>query len=121
MNTEEKNKTKQNKRQVVGVLKNVMREDRKGREGSLAAIARGTPYTYICMLKRNYRCIPVARTKQHEEEEEDTGIRPKSGGEVNKGAKRKKEKDDSKSRYCRFRAPPIELNENKQSRNYHSL
>ena len=50
MNTEEKNKTKQNKRQVVGVLKNVMREDRKGREGSLAAIARGTPYVCVCVL-----------------------------------------------------------------------
>ena len=66
----------------------------------------------------------VARTKQHEEEEH-TGIRP-AGRKIREQSKRKKEiekerKHDKKCRYCRFRANPIELNENKESRNYHSL
>ena len=35
--------------------------------------------------------------------------------------KRKKERTTASHYYCRFRAPPIQLDENKQSRNYHSL
>ena len=61
--------------------------------------------------------ITAARAKQHEDEEEDTGIRP--ARRENTGTKREtrqKElnKRDNKCHCCRFRAPPIELNKNKQ-------
>ena len=65
----------------------------------------------------------AARTKQHEDEEEDTGIRA-AGREKRReqrekqGKKNKTSKQDNKCHCYRFRAPLIELNENK---NYHSL
>ena len=77
--------------------------------------------------KKNIRAqeqINAARTKQNEDKEEDTGIRP-AGREKNTRTRRKKQRDkygekktskqDNKCHCYRFRAPPIELNEkNKQ-------
>ena len=60
----------------------------------------------------------ATRAKQHENEEEDTGIR--SAGRENKGTKRESRQKEQTSKqhnkcHCyRFRAPPIKLNENKQ-------
>ena len=65
----------------------------------------------------------AARTKQHEGEEEGTGIRP-AGREKNTRTRRKKQRDkygekktskqDNKCHFYRVRAPHNEPNENKQ-------
>ena len=73
-----------------------MHGDRQGK----AAIASGTPYAlkrnrYLLYRQNSTKIITaVARTKQHEKEEEDTVIRS-AGGEI-KGANKKKEKKKQK-------------------------
>ena len=65
----------------------------------------------------------AARTK-HEVEEEDTGRRPAGRERIREQREtRPKEpnKQDNKCHCCRFRAPPIKFNENKNYKNYHSL
>ena len=134
---EEKEQKQENKaKQTTGALKNVMQEsERKGK----AAIVRGTPYVlkrsrYLLHGQNNTEKITaVARIKQHEE---DTAVlrtkttrrrgkrnRHETDGEGNKREtkRRKKKERTTASHHCRFRAPPIELNDNKQNRNYHSL
>ena len=52
----------------------------------------------------------AARTKQHENEEEDTGTRPagrENKGTEKQGKKNKTSKQDNKCHCYRFRAPPI--------------
>ena len=53
------------KKKPTGVLKNVKQEDRKGCEENI-----------ILYVRAEEGQITTARTKQHEDEEEDTGIRP---------------------------------------------
>ena len=77
--------------------------------------ARRTAY----VPKRNRQQTTAARTKQHEDEEEDTGIRHKAGREKireqrEKHGKTKQNKQDNKSHRYRFHDPLIELNHNKQ-------
>ena len=57
---------------------------------------------------------------------EDTGIirhaiRPVEMEQTKRKTEKERTSDSKKSLLCRFRAPPIELNENKQGRNYPSL
>ena len=119
-----------------------MQEDRRGKE-RLQLIARGTPYIRaekedqipVTRAEQHDEDICCCRTDkttrrryllfygqiQHAEEKENTGIRPvrREIGEQTRSKikkKGKKESTTSSSHHCRFRAPPIELNENKQTK-----
>ena len=79
-----------------------MMQDQKGRKNNIRA---------------EEEQITAAGTKQHEDEEEDTGTRPagRENEETKRETKQKEQnKQDNKCHCYRFRAPPIELNESKQ-------
>ena len=97
-------RTKKTKtKKPTGVLKNAMQDQKDFKKNNVRAVEEQ---------------ITAARTKQHEDEEEDTGTRPagreNKGTREKQGKKNKTSKQDNKFHCYRFRARPIEINENKQ-------
>ena len=83
----------------------MIQDDQKGRKKNIRYVLKGN------------RKLLLHGRNQHKEEEEDTSIGP--AGRENKGTKKQSknnDKQDNKCHYCRFRAPPVQLNENKQRR-----
>ena len=65
--------------------------------------------------------ITAARTKQHEDKEEDTGIRPAGGGVGEQRDKQSKNNKTSKESAIATASALSPLNSTKTDRNYYSL